>query len=67
MKVYLLNEFFSHTLFIPFYRLLIQNIWFTDRCSDQQTSGADLIRARIRPVITLKLYARILQSTFAWK
>jgi len=54
-------------LFHPVYRFIILNTCFTDRSDDQQTFGTDLIRARINPVITLKLYAKILQRTFAWK
>ena len=54
-------------IFHPIYRFIIQNTCYTDRYDDQQTFGTGLIRERINPVITLKLYAKILQRTFAWK
>jgi hypothetical protein len=40
---------------------------FTGRSDDQQTCGEGLSRARINPVVTLKLYARTLQKILAWK
>lgn len=59
------NFDFFHILFYTVYRFIIHS--FTSLYDEQQTFGADLIRVRIRPVITLKLYARILQRNFAWK
>ena len=57
--------FFLHTFFVPFIGSLFKYSSSTERYGDQQIFVAGLIRARIRPVITLKLYARILQRTFA--
>jgi hypothetical protein len=39
---------------------LFKTPFITGRSDDQQTFGTDLIQARINPVITLKLYAKIL-------